>query len=69
MIQVFRCECCGEVYNTGEECLNHEKMHPAALSVYPERYGRMEPFPQTVMVLFDSGARVEYRIKEGQIWK
>lgn len=64
MKQVFRCECCGAVYDTGEECLNHEKMHPALLKAYPEAYLRMCPLPTTITAVFENGTKALYELSE-----
>ena len=64
MKQVFKCEFCGAMYDTGEDCINHEKTHPALLKAYPDKYGRMRPMPMTITAIFENGVRATYEFRE-----
>lgn len=61
-ITTFRCEICGETYESAEKCKICEESHvrPAAIIEHLESYSPWQAYPEMVSIRFQDEAVINY---------
>lgn len=63
-ITTFRCEICGETFESAEKCKVCEDSHvrPVSIVEHPESYEAWQAYPKTVGIKFEDGMTLTYRM-------
>ena len=61
-ITTFRCEICGNTFDSAEKCQICENSHikPESIIEHPESYGVWQPYPDMIGIRFADGNTAEY---------
>ena len=57
---LYKCEICGETFETQEEAVACEASHQSAHSVFYEGFPKTQPYPKYLVMNMDNGHRIQY---------
>lgn len=58
---LYKCEICGETYETQEAAERCEASHISAHNVYYENFPKAQRYPQYIVMTMDNGHRIQYK--------
>lgn len=61
-ITTFRCDICGETYESAEKCQICENSHirPKAIIEHPKTYSPWQAYPDVIGIEFQDGTTINY---------